>query len=73
MTWLSGIVLGMTIAFVIIVVRSLRYLPTGRPNYEEKELTATAYDYQPQPKSGRFRRFHIKDEGVIIKKEFCQC
>ena len=72
MTWLTGIVIAACIAFGIIVARSLRYVPKERPNYEEKELTSTAFDYNPTP-NRRATRFYIRDNGVIVKRELCQC
>lgn len=70
MTWLAGLTFGMLVVFIVVVARSLRYVPSNRPNYEEKELTATAYDYKP---TRRNTRFHIRNNGTVVKQELCQC
>jgi len=71
MNILAGII-GLTlVGFIIIVLRSLRYVPSKRPNFAEKELTYVAPTEAPRKKQAR--RFYILPNGTIIKKEFCQC
>jgi hypothetical protein len=71
MTWILGITVGAIIVFAVVIVRSFRYVPSVRPNYQEKELTSTAYDYNRIPRKNT--RFHIKGNGTIVKRELCSC
>jgi len=66
MTGLSFIVAGGVIAFAVVIVKALRSAPPiDRPNFAEKELTYTAYDYNPKP----IKKYHIKDSGKIVLRK----
>jgi len=70
MNILAGIIGLSLLAFIILVVRSLRYVPNGRANYAEKELS---YEQPKATPKKQTRRFYIRDNGTIVKKEFCHC
>ena len=70
MNILAGIIGLSVVAFVILVVRSLRYVPSGKANYAEKELSYVAPKKAVKKPT---RRFYIRDNGTIVKKDLCRC
>jgi hypothetical protein len=73
---IAGIVVGAVLGYGAVLVNSLGKMPSGRPNYEEKELTDTFMDYKA-PKTGR--AFFIQGDGRIkqrkniVRHDLCGC
>ena len=71
MTWVLGISIGAIVTFAVVVARALRSVPNGRPNYAEKELTSTAYDFNQITPKKKGRKFFIREDGEVDVRTYC--